>query len=265
MTSNLFESVAGVWRGDEKMWNDPKKSEPDLATAQFECAPIYGGRGFTSSYVQSVGGQETIRCFTVIRQTGEENEVEYFWSADGHAGQIYKGRVSDGVIRAEGEIAGAPHRFVEDYSVANELKTTAHAVTPDGSERKVFEAHYHRLPEVGSIGWRDLTVDDAERVRDFYAAVAGWEPEGVSMGDYSDFNMKAASGKAIAGVCHKRGENSDLPSQWLMYVTVADLEKSISEVERLGGEIVAGPRGLAGGRFAVVKDPAGAVIALWRQ
>lgn len=35
---------------------------------------------------------------------------------------------------------------------------------------------------VGSIGWIDLTVDDAPRVRDFYAAVVGWKPEPVPMG-----------------------------------------------------------------------------------
>ena len=37
-------------------------------------------------------------------------------------------------------------------------------------------------PPVGSIGWIDLTIPDAERIRDFYAAVAGWKPEPESMG-----------------------------------------------------------------------------------
>ena len=31
--------------------------------------------------------------------------------------------------------------------------------------------------EVGSIGWVDLSVDDAHGLRDFYAAVVGWKPE----------------------------------------------------------------------------------------
>ena len=44
--------------------------------------------------------------------------------------------------------------------------------------------------EVGKIGWIDMTVDDADGVRDFYKAVVGWETDDVSMGDYSDYVMK---------------------------------------------------------------------------
>jgi len=29
-------------------------------------------------------------------------------------------------------------------------------------------------PEIGSLGWFDLTVPDAEKVRDFYSKVIGW-------------------------------------------------------------------------------------------
>ena len=30
-----------------------------------------------------------------------------------------------------------------------------------------------------TISWQDLTVADAEAVRDFYQAVVGWEPESL--------------------------------------------------------------------------------------
>lgn len=33
-------------------------------------------------------------------------------------------------------------------------------------------------PEIGAVGWFDLTVEDAESVRDFYAGVVGWTPRG---------------------------------------------------------------------------------------
>ncbi len=46
-------------------------------------------------------------------------------------------------------------------------------------------------PEVGSISWFDLTVQNTEEVRDFYSKVVGWEPEPVSLGEYDDFNMNA--------------------------------------------------------------------------
>ena len=118
---------------------------------------------------------------------------------------------------------------------------------------------------IGSIGWRDLTVENAPGLRDFYTAVVGWSVEEASMGDYSDYVMKDANGKAVGGVCHARGTNADLPPQWLVYVVVENLEKSLDETMKRGGDVVAPPRGLMGGKMAVVKDPAGAVIALWEE
>ena len=39
------------------------------------------------------------------------------------------------------------------------------------------------MPAVGSIGWVDLTVEDAERVRDFYREVVGYTASEVAMGE----------------------------------------------------------------------------------
>ena len=92
-------------------------------------------------------------------------------------------------------------------------------------------------PEPGSISWQDLTVADAERVRDFYQAVVGWKPEALSMGAYSDFVMNA-DGTPTAGICHARGANAELPPVWLVYITVEDLDHSLDECTRLGGSLV---------------------------
>jgi predicted enzyme related to lactoylglutathione lyase len=119
--------------------------------------------------------------------------------------------------------------------------------------------------EIGSVGWRDLTVPDAEAIRDFYATVVGWDSQDVDMGVYSDFTMIApGKGDAVAGICHARGANANLPPQWLMYVVVADLDRSVARCAELGGDVVDGPRSLGAGRFCVIRDPAGAVCALYQ-
>ncbi|CAN5821726.1 hypothetical protein BH24ACI4_BH24ACI4_11370 [soil metagenome] len=120
-------------------------------------------------------------------------------------------------------------------------------------------------PPVGTIVWRDLTVENAEAVREFYQKVVGWEASPVDQGGYSDFNMMApGSDEAVAGVCHARGANASLPAQWLIYIIVEDVDFSAAECVRLGGEVVAGPRLMNGARFAVIKDPAGAVCAIFQ-
>lgn len=117
---------------------------------------------------------------------------------------------------------------------------------------------------VGKIGWIDMTVDDASGVRDFYAKVAGWDFQEVSMGEYADYTMLSAGGDAVAGICHARGGNAELPGGWLIYIVVEDVDASAAACSANGGEIVVAPRGLAGGRFCVIRDPAGATTALYQ-
>lgn len=120
-------------------------------------------------------------------------------------------------------------------------------------------------PEVGAIAWTDLTVGDADGIKNFYRQVVGWEPSPVSMGDYDDFSMTApASGRAVAGVCHARGGNADLPPAWLIYIVVEDVDRSVARSTELGGKVIVAPKGMGEhGRYAVIEDPAGAVAALF--
>jgi len=119
-------------------------------------------------------------------------------------------------------------------------------------------------PPIGSIGWCDLTVPNADDVRDFYRDVVGWTSTDVDMGGYADYSMnQPQSGTATTGVCWARGVNVDLPPVWLVYFIVASLDESLARVRRGGGEVLREPAPGGGGRMAVVKDPAGAICALY--
>lgn len=122
-------------------------------------------------------------------------------------------------------------------------------------------------PEAGSLSWFDLTVPNADDVKDFYSKVIGWKYEPVPManGEYNDYNMKAPeSDLTVTGVCHSKGVNADIPAQWLLYFTVKDLDKCIEECNTNGGKVVAKPKNMSNyGRYCVIEDPAGAVCALF--
>lgn len=118
-------------------------------------------------------------------------------------------------------------------------------------------------PAVGSIVWRDLTVADAESVRDFYRDVVGWQPAPVSMGQYDDYNMvPPGGGDPVTGICHARGVNESLPPQWLMYIAVEDITASMERCTQRGGKVIDGPRTSGDSSFCVIQDPAGAIVAL---
>lgn len=117
--------------------------------------------------------------------------------------------------------------------------------------------------QFGAVAWRDLTVPNAAEVRDFYCRVVGWEFSEQPMGDYADFNiLQPGTGDCVAGICHARGPNAKLPPQWLIYITVEDVDASAALCRQLGGSVLDGPRSMGSAKVCVIRDPAGAVAAL---
>ncbi len=120
--------------------------------------------------------------------------------------------------------------------------------------------------QIGTIGWIDMSVDNADEVRDFYQAVVGWGSVDVSMGDYSDYAMTPpGTDGAVTGICHAKGSNAALPTGWLIYIFVADLDDSIAACRERGGEVLVEARDMGKDRFAVIRDPGGSAVALYQQ
>ncbi|MDQ3011146.1 MAG: VOC family protein [Acidobacteriota bacterium] len=122
-------------------------------------------------------------------------------------------------------------------------------------------------PQIGSVGWMDLTVENADAIRDFYHEVVGWNFTGLDMGGYSDYCMaEPATDKMVSGICHARGPNAELPPVWLIYIYVEDLDKSLARCLELGGKAVTPIKSYVGqGRHCVIRDPAGAYAALFES
>lgn len=122
-----------------------------------------------------------------------------------------------------------------------------------------------QTPQPGTVGWMDLTVEDAARVRQFYEAVAGWTAQEHPMDGYADFVMMTPGGAPAGGVCHARGANAGLPPVWLIYIVVEDLDARVARCLELGGAVIDGPRPAGSGRFCVLRDPADAPFALYEN
>lgn len=138
---------------------------------------------------------------------------------------------------------------------------------PDGNTI-LFDQHdlnhqSMRAPD-GKVVWHDLTVPNADKVRDFYSALVGWKSEDHPMGDYADYEMRA-SDKSAVGVCHKRGMNENVPSVWMIYINVYDLKACLEKVETLGGKVLEVRNGENGSPWvAYIQDPAGTAFALFQ-
>jgi predicted enzyme related to lactoylglutathione lyase len=118
-------------------------------------------------------------------------------------------------------------------------------------------------PKIGTIFHTELTVDNATEIRDFYAAVIGWEYDTIPVEDHEDYVMKTRDGDWVTGICHRLAPNANIPPQWLAWVAVEDLEHSLEICEAQGGKVIAPVRQVdEHSSFAIIQDPAGAVLAL---
>lgn len=93
-------------------------------------------------------------------------------------------------------------------------------------------------PRPGTVGWIDLTAEAAEPLRDFYGAVVGWNAQGHDMGAYEDFVMTTPAGDAAFGICHRRGGNADVPTGWVIYIVVEDLDRALAACRAGGGAVL---------------------------
>lgn len=113
-------------------------------------------------------------------------------------------------------------------------------------------------PPLGTVGWIDLTVDDATGALDFYQHVCQWESSAFDMGEYKDYCVQPKGGDVFAGICHNKGDNAGAPPVWIMYVVVPDAAEAADRAKQRGGEVVVGPKPVMDGHIAVIKDPCGA-------
>jgi len=55
-----------------------------------------------------------------------------------------------------------------------------------------------------------------------------------------------------------------MPPVWLIYLIVADLDRSVAACKERGGTVVVPLRAMGNARFCVVRDPAGAIAGLYQ-
>jgi len=120
--------------------------------------------------------------------------------------------------------------------------------------------------KIGEMAWLDLTVANATEVQGFYQKVIGWQADETPVGDYHDYTMTIPeTGDAVSGICHSKGINSDIPAAWLPYFLVASISDSIIAVNAQGGELLTDIKLAGKDQYIVIKDPAGAVCALYQK
>lgn len=119
--------------------------------------------------------------------------------------------------------------------------------------------------EHGDFSWVDLGTTDAAAAKRFYGEVFGWTFEDIPMGPGGTYTF-AKVGDAVAGGLYTMGPDMQgVPSHWLSYLNVTDVDATTAKVTGLGGKVMKGPFDVMDqGRMSVVQDPSGATVAFWQ-
>jgi len=116
---------------------------------------------------------------------------------------------------------------------------------------------------LGKFVWHDLMTLDPARARQFYADLFGWTYNEVDMGG-SKYPMIHAAGEDHGGV-NNLDAAAGLPSHWICYVTVDDVDAAAAKAGELGGRVAEKPMDIPGvGRFAVIVSPTGAALSAYK-
>jgi len=118
-----------------------------------------------------------------------------------------------------------------------------------------------------TMGWAELSSRGVEKARPFYKKLFGWgEKTTPPAGDNPEYTEFQLEGKSVAGAMEMNPMvPKEVPSYWLVYFNVDDVDKAFKKTIDAGGKEMVSPQDMPGGRFAIVSDPQGAAFGLLKM
>ncbi|MCP9494137.1 MAG: VOC family protein [Pyrinomonadaceae bacterium MAG19_C2-C3] len=119
-----------------------------------------------------------------------------------------------------------------------------------------------QMPATGSFCWNELMASDSEACRKFYTELLGWTSHESEIGE-TNYTVFKSGDKMVGGMMQMTAECGAMPSHWMSYVAVDDVDELVARVESLGGKTCVPPSDIPTvGRFAVINDPSGATVSI---
>ena len=123
------------------------------------------------------------------------------------------------------------------------------------------------LGEPGALCWTELTTTDTFTAERFYTALFDWKPKHSAPGSpmpYTELTVAGANGPSIGMMPKPPHMPANVPSFWMPYFMVADVDAAAAKATSLCAQVHFGPMTIpGGGRFAALADPQGAAFAVF--
>ena len=119
-------------------------------------------------------------------------------------------------------------------------------------------------PLIGTFCWNELMTRDAAKARAFYGALFGWSMSDMPMPE-GNYTILKAGTTDVGGLMQIRSDMGAMPSHWMAYVLVANVDAATQRAGELGATVHVAGMDIPGiGRFGLFEDPTGAMLSVFQ-
>jgi len=244
------------------VWTDLAATDPKAAAKFYSAVfgwkvevspdPQYGGYATAQAHGKDVAG-------ITPKQMEQQPSA---WT-------VYIGTANAAETAKKAEAAGA--KIIAPAMEVGDQGHMAIIQDPSGAYLGLWQAgkmHGSQSTGANSMGWAELNARGFNKAEPFYKNVFGWGEKKSPMGEgqpgeYTEFQL---NGESIAGGTEMNEMvPAEVPSYWLVYFNVENVDKAFDKVIAEGGKEMLSPMDMPGGRFAIVSDPEGAAFGLLKM
>jgi uncharacterized protein len=168
---------------------------------------------------------------------------------------------ADATVERAKELGGTVHAPAFDVM---EVGRMAVIQDPHGAYFMAWQPRQHIGAELvnapGALVWNELASPGLDAASAFYAGLFGWTVAPFEASPTPYLSIK--NGETNNGGMREL-DQPGMPPHWLVYFGVEDIDAALEKAGELGGTTMFGPQDIQIAKIAVVKDPQGAVFALY--
>jgi predicted enzyme related to lactoylglutathione lyase len=244
------------------VWTDLSTSDPEGARKFYSA--VFGWKVEVNPDPQYVG-------YALAKASGKDvagigpkqmEEAPTAWT-------VYIGTANAAETAKKAEAAGA--KIIAPVMEVGDQGQMAIIQDPSGAYLGLWQAgKMQGTQSTGSnaMGWAELNARGFNKAEPFYKQLFNWgeKKTPASAENPTEYTEFQAGGESIAGGMEMNSMvPAQVPSYWLVYFNVDNVDKAFDKVVAEGGKELMSPMDMPGGRFAIVSDPQGAAFGLLKM
>ncbi|MFY8301146.1 VOC family protein [Pseudoalteromonas sp. SS15] len=120
---------------------------------------------------------------------------------------------------------------------------------------------------ISAFCWAELCSSDWAGGKQFYTQLFDWQFDDQPIGEDCYYTMLKKQADDVAAMYQMMPEQKEanIPSHWLGYIAVKDVDAIADKAKQLGATVIHGPCDvMSAGRMVMISDPGGAFVAFWQ-